>query len=66
MISLTFCFSTQAARDLWWNKLLEVFRTENEKEPCSTNIQVMYYDASTNIEYVSEMTSLYGGFWGLF
>lgn len=54
-----FCFdffsfySTQAARDLWWNKLLEVFRTENAKEPGSTNIQVMYYDVGTNIEYVS-------------
>ncbi|XP_065213661.1 rho GTPase-activating protein 20-like isoform X3 [Planococcus citri] len=49
--NLVVTFSTQAARDLWWNKLLEVFRTENEKEPCSTNVQVMYYDSSTNIEY---------------
>jgi len=48
------CFSTQAARDLWWSKLNEVVATETEKEPRTTNVQVIYYDAATNIEYVSE------------
>lgn len=42
---------TQAARDLWWNKLNEVLATEREKEPCSTNIQVVYFDLNTSIEY---------------
>ncbi|XP_047106715.1 uncharacterized protein LOC124775916 isoform X2 [Schistocerca piceifrons] len=44
-------FNTQAARDLWWNKLNEVVSTERDKEPRSTNIQVVYYDAATSIEY---------------
>ncbi|XP_066994517.2 uncharacterized protein [Anabrus simplex] len=44
-------FNTQAARDLWWNKLNEVVATERNKEPRSTNIQVLYYDLATSIEY---------------
>uniref|UniRef100_A0A1B6DL33 Rho-GAP domain-containing protein n=1 Tax=Clastoptera arizonana TaxID=38151 RepID=A0A1B6DL33_9HEMI len=44
-------FTTQAARDLWWTKLSEVLNTEKEKEPCTTNIQVVYFDLSTSIEY---------------
>ncbi|XP_075223059.1 uncharacterized protein LOC142325326 isoform X2 [Lycorma delicatula] len=44
-------FTTQAARDLWWSKLSEVLLAEKEKEPVSTNIQVVYYDLSTSIEY---------------
>lgn len=44
---------TQAARDLWWSKLSEVIAAEREKEPRCTNIQVVYYDIATNIEYVS-------------
>ncbi|KAF4517414.1 hypothetical protein B566_EDAN005023 [Ephemera danica] len=45
-------FGTQAARDLWWSKLSEVVASERDKEPSSTNIQVLYYDNATNIEYV--------------
>nr|CAD7571706.1 unnamed protein product [Timema californicum] len=45
--------NTQAARDLWWSKLSEVVATERDKEPRSTNIQVVYYDIATSIEYVS-------------
>ncbi|XP_069705214.1 uncharacterized protein [Periplaneta americana] len=44
-------FSTQAARDLWWGKLNEVLDAEKDKEPRSTNIQVLYYDCATSIEY---------------
>ncbi|KAI5712694.1 hypothetical protein M8J75_010502 [Diaphorina citri] len=44
-------FSTQASRDLWWTKLNEVLVTERLKEPASTNIQVIYFDHNTNIEY---------------
>ncbi|KAK6627872.1 hypothetical protein RUM44_010352 [Polyplax serrata] len=47
-----FGHSTQATRDLWWNKLSEVVAIEREKEPKSTNIQVLYNDVSTGIEYV--------------
>nr|CAD7425790.1 unnamed protein product [Timema monikensis] len=43
--------NTQAARDLWWSKLSEVVATERDKEPRSTNIQVVYYDIATSIEY---------------
>ncbi|PSN53413.1 hypothetical protein C0J52_21377 [Blattella germanica] len=50
--------NTQAARDLWWNKLNEVVEAEREKEPRSTNIQVVYYDCSTSIEYHLEMRGL--------
>lgn len=48
--------STQAARDLWWTKLNEVVAAEGEHEPKSTNIQVVFYDVDTNIEYVSTQT----------
>ncbi|XP_054265488.1 rho GTPase-activating protein 20-like isoform X2 [Macrosteles quadrilineatus] len=44
-------FTTQAARDLWWNTLQDVLNKERDKEPRSTNIQVTYYDLSTAIEY---------------
>ncbi|XP_024080910.1 rho GTPase-activating protein 20-like isoform X3 [Cimex lectularius] len=44
-------FSTQAARDLWWSKLADVVSVEKAKEPCTTNIQVIYYDQATSIEY---------------
>ncbi|XP_073993009.1 rho GTPase-activating protein 20-like isoform X3 [Rhodnius prolixus] len=44
-------FSTQAARDLWWAKLTEVVNIEKSKEPCTTNVQVTYYDQATAIEY---------------
>lgn len=52
--SLLHLDSTQAARDLWLNKLTEVISAEREKEPRTTNIQVVYYDLATNIEYVSK------------
>ncbi|XP_063243066.1 uncharacterized protein LOC134542613 isoform X2 [Bacillus rossius redtenbacheri] len=44
-------FSTQAARDLWWSKLTEVVSAERDKEPRSTNIQVVFFDTATSIEY---------------
>ncbi|KAJ9577110.1 hypothetical protein L9F63_006318, partial [Diploptera punctata] len=44
-------FSTQAARDLWWGKMNEVVDIERRREPRSTNIQVVYYDCATSIEY---------------
>ncbi|XP_052129739.1 uncharacterized protein LOC113211060, partial [Frankliniella occidentalis] len=44
-------FSTQAARDLWWTKLNEAVADSTENEPKSTNIQVVFYDMDTNIEY---------------
>lgn len=47
--------STQAGRDLWLTKLTDVISAEREKEPRTTNIQVVYYDLATNIEYVSRM-----------
>ncbi|KAK7871085.1 hypothetical protein R5R35_010449 [Gryllus longicercus] len=47
--------TTQAARDLWWGKLNEVVAAERAKEPASTNIQVLYYDLATNIEYVKTL-----------
>ncbi|XP_034244424.1 uncharacterized protein LOC117647050 isoform X2 [Thrips palmi] len=43
--------NTQAARDLWWSKLNEVVASETDHEPKSTNIQVVFYDVDTNIEY---------------
>lgn len=45
--------STQAARDLWWSKLNEVTDCERGREPRATNIQLLYYDCTTGIEYVS-------------
>lgn len=48
-----FLCSTQAARDLWWSKLNEVKDCERSKEPQATNIQLLYYDCATSIEYVS-------------
>ena len=53
--SLLHLDSTQAARDLWLNRLTEVISAEREKEPRTTNIQVVYYDLATNIEYVSKI-----------
>lgn len=58
MLSMTsfrpgFPCSTQAARDLWWSKLNEVRDCERSKEPQATNIQLLYYDCATSIEYVS-------------
>lgn len=50
---------TQAARDLWLNKLTEVISAEREKEPRTTNIQVVYYDLATNIEYVSKILIIF-------
>jgi len=50
---------TQAARDLWLTKLTEVIASEREKEPRTTNIQVVYYDLATNIEYVSTFLFLF-------
>ncbi|RZF48325.1 hypothetical protein LSTR_LSTR010288 [Laodelphax striatellus] len=44
-------FTTQAGRDLWWSKLTQVLLAEKVKEPVSTNIQVVYYDLNTSIEY---------------
>lgn len=44
-------FGTQAARDLWWSKLNEVRDCERSKEPRATNIQLLYYDCTTSIEY---------------
>jgi hypothetical protein len=56
-VRLGFLYRTQAARDLWWSKLNEVRDCERSKEPRATNIQVLYYDCSTNIEYVSACQS---------
>ncbi|XP_046405715.1 rho GTPase-activating protein 20-like isoform X2 [Ischnura elegans] len=44
-------FSTKAARDQWLSVLSEVIAVERDKEPPSTNIQVVYYNLSTHVEY---------------
>jgi hypothetical protein len=51
--SIGFLYSTQAARDIWWSKLNEVMDHERGREPRATNIQLLYYDCATGIEYVS-------------
>ena len=54
ILVFSFFFSrTAAARDLWWSRLSELVREENLKEPPDTNIQVVYHDTETTIEYVS-------------
>ncbi|XP_071440118.1 uncharacterized protein [Hetaerina americana] len=44
-------FGTKAARDQWLSILSEVIAAERDKEPASTNIQVVYYNPSTQVEY---------------
>jgi len=50
---LVFVYSTQAARDLWWSKLMQESQEEVQKEPPTTNVQVSYQDLIASIEYVS-------------
>ncbi|XP_040573451.1 uncharacterized protein [Lepeophtheirus salmonis] len=49
-------FSSPNLKNLWWNKLSELIEKERILAPSSTNIQVTYFDQTTNFEHVKSLS----------
>ncbi len=45
--------STPAQKSLWWDRLEELVSKERSHTPRATNVQVTYFDQTTNFEHVS-------------
>jgi len=45
--------SSSSQKEMWWEKLTALIKQERRANPSSTNIQLGYFEQSTNFEHVS-------------
>ena len=44
--------SSSSQKEMWWDKLTALIKQERRANPSSTNIQLGYFEQSTNFEHV--------------